>query len=343
MPPTIPTAVLPAGSTSLIVRDVSGASQAGTYQDAGFTTHGFLYDGTTFTTINPPGAMQTDVSAVSGDVVVGYYFGGGDQHAFLYNASTGTYITLDPPNSASSYASGVSGQTVVGVFSGSDQSGWHSFVYDGASITVLDVPGGINTTVTGISGNRIVGTYQTIASSDGAGNVSHGFLYDGSTFTTIDVPGAANTRITGVTDDAVFGSYDFETGAVHSFTTYYRFRYDGTTFTALDSSVPGAPSPPEDNSSVPAVQSAASSPGGTSTTSFGGAPVQEVTSQPAASNSQDGRADVAATHDKPITPSVLLGLDGPAPAISATAPTRKSYWTSTAGPTLEFGDPSSLS
>lgn len=341
MPPSIPTAVLPAGSTSLTVRGVSGDRIAGTYQDAGFNTHGFLYDGTTFTTINPPGAIQTDVAAVSGDNVVGYYFGGGDQHAFLYNAASGSYTKLDPPNSASSYASGVSGQTVVGVFSGSDQSGWHSFVYDGSTLTVLDAPGGFDTTVTGIAGDRIVGSYRTAENPTGDGSLSHGFLYNGSTFTTIDVPGAVNTRVTGVTEDAVFGTYDSESGAVNSFTTTYHFRYDGTTFTTLGRSVPGQPSPPDDGSGS-ADQSALSSPGTSVAVNFGGAPVEQITAQPTAGNSPDVSASVAATRPKPMSPNILLGLDGPTLAITTTLPIRKPYRTATAGPTLEFGDPSSL-
>src|SRR5436190_11950514 len=135
-----------------IATGVSGNHVAGVYWDASNIRHAFFYDGSTYTTLTPPGtsvegsgyqAGTTYATGVSGNNVVGWYLdSSGATHGFLYNGTT--YTTLNPPGAASSIALAVSGNNVVGTFT---QSGGFTtgFLFDGTNYTTIDVPGGLNT------------------------------------------------------------------------------------------------------------------------------------------------------------------------------------------------------
>ncbi len=201
---------------------VSGNNVVGVYWDASNIRHGFLYNGSTYTTLTPPGTAvegsgyqlgTTSAAGVSGNNVVGWYIDANSQtHAYLYNGST--YTTLDPPGATSSLAVAVSGNNVVGVFTvaGGVTTG---FLYNGSTYTTLTMPGGATTTPAAISGNDVVGSYT-------AGD-NHGFLFDGTNYTTLDVPGGFHTTPTGVSGSIVVGEY-------YSGGSYHRFSYDGSTY-----------------------------------------------------------------------------------------------------------------
>jgi hypothetical protein len=113
-------------------------------------SHGFVYDGNTFTTIDVPGAVSTQLEGINdAGVVVGNYS----------NCSENSLACLP-----------------------------HGFVYAGGQFTTLDVPGATTTSAEGINNSGvIVGDYEncvTVSSCAG-----HGFIYAGGIFTTIDVPG----------------------------------------------------------------------------------------------------------------------------------------------------------
>ena len=52
---------------------ISGNDIVGYYFDASDTAHGFLFDGSTWTTLDDPSGEQTYPSGISGNTVVGYY------------------------------------------------------------------------------------------------------------------------------------------------------------------------------------------------------------------------------------------------------------------------------
>ena len=74
---------------------VSGNHVVGYYADGGSVTHGFLYDGSTFVTLNDPdagtgqseGTFPEGLAATPGGYdIVGYYIDSGNlHHAFLYD------------------------------------------------------------------------------------------------------------------------------------------------------------------------------------------------------------------------------------------------------------------
>jgi probable HAF family extracellular repeat protein len=145
---------------------------AGLYSNG--TIHGFVYIGGSYTTIDPPGSVQTHALSInaSGQVTGFYYDTLGNAHGFLYDPGTATYTSLDPSGSTFAVATGINdaGQA-VGYFT--DGSGYHGYVYSAGTYTTLDPPGstGAFTLAEGINNaGQVVGVFQDAAS------VMHGFL-----------------------------------------------------------------------------------------------------------------------------------------------------------------------
>ncbi len=254
---------------------VSGSTVGGDYIDSNNNTHGFVYNGTTYTTIDPPGATTyqgqgTVVSAISGNSAVGSFYDSNHvQHAFLYNGST--YTKIDGPEAISTGALGISGSDVVGTYFDSNSSNPHAFLYNGSSAVNIDPPGTTYAEAFGVSGNDVVGyfslngvqkgflydgkSYTTIAPPGSTysiatgisgsnvvgfyGNSSgkHGFLYNGSSYVTIDPPGSTATLVEGVSGNVVTGRFVDASSQDHG------FLYDGTTYTVIDA--PAGYSEPE--------------------------------------------------------------------------------------------------
>ena len=82
-------------------------------------TYGFLYNGSTYTTLNAPGASGSGTKATSiyGTTVAGYYYGAlGAVHGFLYNSTSSSYTTLDFSGATETYIYGIDGANVVGYY-----------------------------------------------------------------------------------------------------------------------------------------------------------------------------------------------------------------------------------
>jgi autotransporter-associated beta strand protein len=197
-----PLATQPYGAAAF---GISGNNIVGYYVDSSSVFHRFLYNGSTYTTLDDPlGAGETIAQGISGNNIVGWYVDSSDiYHGFLYNGSG--YTTLDDPLAAQPYgtvAYGISGNNIVGTYS--DSSGkYHGFLYNGSGYRTLDDPLGVGATYPqGISGNNIVGYYE-----DSSGN--HDFLYNGSTYTTLDDPlaGPYGTQVEGISGNKIVGIY----------------------------------------------------------------------------------------------------------------------------------------
>jgi probable HAF family extracellular repeat protein len=99
----------------------------GDYSSGG-ATHGFLYNGTTYTTIDDPLATSTSAYGINdADQVVGYYTdSSGGTHGFLYDGTT--YTTIDDPSATGgTHVLGInnSGQITGYYF---DSTGVHGFL-----------------------------------------------------------------------------------------------------------------------------------------------------------------------------------------------------------------------
>ena len=219
------------GSHSTTAIETDGSNIVGEYDDSSLRAHGFLYNGSTYTTLDDPlatGTLGTFVDGISGGNIVGEYYSSNVPHGFLYNGST--YTTLDDPlGTKGTEATGISGGNIVGDYYDSSNV-QHGFLYNGSTYTTLDNPLGTKGTIAlGISGGNIVGEYFD------SSNVQHGFRYNGTTYTTLDDPletGPIGSIAENIDGNNIVGDYNNATG-VHG------FLYNGTTFTTLDDPLAG--------------------------------------------------------------------------------------------------------
>ncbi len=189
--------------------------------------HGFLYNGSFFTTIeHPSGIGLTEARGIEGKNIVGDYSdtSTGKMYGFLYDGSR--YTTLDNPLGVfGTHADGISGSNIIGTYQDSNRA-LHGYLYDGSTYTTIDNPlatGGVahSTILLDIQGNAIVGDYDTSASG------RHGFLYDGSTYKTIDVPFGLWTSVCGI--GSGIGGNNI-VGAYYDGVKVHGFIFDGSTY-----------------------------------------------------------------------------------------------------------------
>ncbi len=194
--------------------------------NSSFNSHGFIYDGSQFTTIDPANSELTGVRATDGRRVAGYFVDTTGTHGFVWNGTN--FTTLNDPRAtggnATTEAYGIDGTNIVGYYSSNNIP--HGFLYNGVSYTTIDYPGATyGTYAQGIDGTNIVGLAYDIAPGSG-----HSFLYNGKTFTTI-----TNTL-------GAFDAFDISgnaiTGYYYTGSTDLGFIWDGTNYTTL--SYPGA-------------------------------------------------------------------------------------------------------
>jgi hypothetical protein len=211
---------------------IDGNNIVGSYVDASYAAHGFLYNGAAYKQLDYPTADSTFAVGISGQNIIGVWEEGGitpdslNFHGFLFDGSS--YHTIDDPlNAGYSFLTGISGTNIVGYYN--DAGGVsHSFLYNGSAFIPIDHPGAGNgpsegTRVNGISGNRIVGIYRDAAEND------HSFLFDGANYSDLSYPGF---NAEGIDGNNIVGWFLNPTSGVSS------LLYDGSTWTELDFPIP---------------------------------------------------------------------------------------------------------
>ncbi|HEX4055986.1 MAG TPA: hypothetical protein VHX86_17110 [Tepidisphaeraceae bacterium] len=235
--------------TSTWARAVSGGEILGNYLDNQGNGHGFIYNGTSYTTLDDPyafGYFGTQPSGISGHMIVGSYQDVRDGWVRGFTYEDGSFTPLDDPlATGTTEIEGISGNTIVGIYQDSADQ-FEGFSYNGSTFTTLDDPAAMNGTFAmGISGNTIVGYYR--GASNGAGSSTHGFIYNGSTYTNFDFPSSSSggtavdpllTEPAGVSGNLVVGYtlLDFITfpgTGVNTVSGEDGFVYDGTNFSTL--------------------------------------------------------------------------------------------------------------
>jgi spore maturation protein SpmB len=177
------------------------------------TFDGFVTEGSSGITYNPPGSTNTDVVGItsSGEIFGNYVDNVLHQHGFVDNAGVVTKVDVFSANSTT--VDGVNDSGVIyGQFADSSNH-VHGFVDTNGSYTQIDVAGSASSSVVGINANgQIAGTYTD------ADFVVHGFVESGGGFTTIDPAGSIFTSIVGI-DDAgvVVGNYQDSANNLHGF------------------------------------------------------------------------------------------------------------------------------
>ena len=204
------------------------------YEDSQLNYYGFLYNGTTWTPLNYPGAVDTAARGIDGGNIVGHYKeASGIQYGFLYNGTSWVqldYQGLVHNSLTATFPWDIDGTKIVGSYF--DQGGtnnYRGFLFNGTTWTTLDYPGAYETVAEGIDGSNIVGCYY-VSNTPGLG--CFGFLYNGTTWASLDFPGSTYTDAEDIYGKYIVGRY-MDTN-YHS----HGFLYDGTTWTTLD--FPGA-------------------------------------------------------------------------------------------------------
>jgi hypothetical protein len=165
----------------------------GTYTTSGSLGGGYLYDGSSYQIILPPGAINTFEPKIDQNTIVGRFqtSGSTSNRGFITTKDLSSYTTFTVPGAstgpgAGTLLTGIHNDTIIGFyFTASGQT--TSFFLSGGNRTDVNYPGSSETRFVGIYENFVVGQYD-----------SGYFLYDGSTFTPIIPP-------TGVTNFQVFG------------------------------------------------------------------------------------------------------------------------------------------
>jgi hypothetical protein len=164
-------------------RGISGSKIVGYFMGTNASEHGFLYDGSGWTTLDYPSGQATRAFGVSSSNIVGYYVNSNITHGFVYDGVN--YRTLDAPQASQTafvfsgtYPAGISGSNIVGYYYDTSNVA-HGFLYNGQTWTVLDAPGaayaiGEGTFAQGISGRDIVGYF--VNRRVGTDLVANGFL-----------------------------------------------------------------------------------------------------------------------------------------------------------------------
>jgi len=220
----------PDGTISTIDYPGSGFTVAASINDAGAISgwytlpaapavrHGFVLQGSVFTSLDPAGATFTNALGISesGDVVGRFCtavtcrpVGSGDFHGFLYQ--DGGFVVLDVPGATETDAfKEQANGAVVGGFMESGVGGL--FVYRSGTFTTFTLPNGKNVSLDdGGTNSRgdIVGTYCDLPGACFVGPFQeHGFLWSGGELTTIDYPGAQATSAVGINEQGdIVGGY----------------------------------------------------------------------------------------------------------------------------------------
>jgi hypothetical protein len=177
------------GATETDAHGIDGNRIVGDYTDASGTHH-FLFDGSTWQTLNVPGTPR----GIDGNLIVG-------DGGYVYNLATSSMTWLVTPG-PSPMAADVSGNRIVGTFEGNATI--NGFLYTGTAWKVL--PGiydYMRRYASGVSGSRVVGYDTYYGESPGA------WVYDGQAYSTLKPPGVVSYSIYahGIDANTVVGYY----------------------------------------------------------------------------------------------------------------------------------------
>jgi len=139
----------PSGAIWSGANGISGSNVVGNWYPSSYKYQGFLYNGSTYTTLSVPGATGTYAEGISGNEIAGYYNNNTTGYnGFLYNISTGTYTTFNVPGSTYTYLYGINANgDLVGTTHLSGQT--YAFL---ATPAPVPIPAGILLLAPGLAG-----------------------------------------------------------------------------------------------------------------------------------------------------------------------------------------------
>jgi probable HAF family extracellular repeat protein len=189
----------------------------GIYTGSDGGSHGFLFTGGAFTTIDAPYAASYDTRALgindAGEIVGQYADSSGVNHGFLFDH--GSFIPIDFPGAVWTQLYDINDQgRIVGEYP--DSSGiTHGFLFSGGIYSLLDFPGAGCTQPYAISNS---GQVAAICWQRGCGNNSALYI-DGAFMALAGIPGAAATQVFGMnTNGDLVGTYTGNFSGLRGFT-----------------------------------------------------------------------------------------------------------------------------
>ncbi|HEY7243386.1 MAG TPA: Ig-like domain-containing protein [Xanthobacteraceae bacterium] len=220
----------PLGADGTFPQGINNDGQiVGYYIDGSGVSHGYLYGGGSFLTIDAPSSTGPGGTNLNGinrqNQIAGWYSDGTSYHSFVYD--DGSFAIINDPSAGNNssgtnryegtYAKSINDKgQIVGYYI--DSAGiWHGFLDDNGVFTDIDAAPGATNVATGIDNNgQIIGYYL-----DGSGY--HGFLDDNGVFTNIDAGGF--TIPAGINNDGDITGYGGSYGG---------FLYSNGSFTAVN-------------------------------------------------------------------------------------------------------------
>lgn len=193
--------------------------------------HGYELKGNTFSPVDYPGALQTEVEGINGGGAMAGDFEDSSGNVHGFELAGGTYTQLDYPGTTTgTVAIGInSSGEIVGIYYNPEQTG---FLLSGGTYTTIAVPGSVSTYAESINKYGVIAGYYF----DSSGN-SHGFTWDKGTVTTIDYGhGYPNTYLAAIDDSGlILGGYGswITVGSV-PYPWEHGFLYSGGKFLTFD-------------------------------------------------------------------------------------------------------------
>src|ERR1035438_2800789 len=187
------------------------------------STHGFLYSGGVYTTIDDPEGTTFPEGINNNGVIVGLYeCCQTENHGFTY--ANGVFTTFDYPgtNGATSGEGINNSNEIVGIYSTGGDDG---FLDNNGNFSPLKYPGADDTATHAISNTGHVAGFYTVST------VPYGFIYDGSTFTSIDYSSGFATYAYGINDAGVVVGYSM----LNDYPYQVAFLWQAGQFTAINS------------------------------------------------------------------------------------------------------------
>jgi hypothetical protein len=198
---------VPNATATSVFGITTAGTLAGSFNDANGTEHGFVYKNGSFTTIDFPGSVSTEIRGMNNnEAIVGRYIDSVQFHVHGFLLMEGQFTTIEFPGASQTYADGINDQgSIEGFYS--DANGQHGFALTAGDYASFDFPGATRTIGTGINnGGVIVGEYNN--SSGGA----HAFLLRRGQFTTVDLP-VGNPHALNITNSgSIVGNYFTDSG-----------------------------------------------------------------------------------------------------------------------------------
>ena len=135
---------------------ISGNTEVGFYTTSSTgPSYGYIYNGSTYQSLNVPGSVQTRAYGISGNNIVGMYQGGSTLYGFLYNGFS--FLQLAVPGATATFATGISGNNVLGYYE--ENGDYYGYLYNNGNYTTISVPNATSTITWGIENDTIVGSY----------------------------------------------------------------------------------------------------------------------------------------------------------------------------------------